>query len=56
MSYHGSTEGIANKSPSENVGGEMPEFRTLIQETINEQFRRLIVPLTRWMEELVRLV
>ena len=37
MSNHGSTEEIANRSSSENVEGEIPEFQTLTQEVVNEQ-------------------
>ena len=37
MSNHGSTEEIANRSSSENFGGEIPEFQTLTQEAVNEQ-------------------
>ena len=56
MSYHDSTEEIANRSSSENVEGEILKFQTLTQEAVNEQIRGLIAPLTRQLEELTRLV
>ena len=56
MSNHGSTEEIANRSSSENVEGEVSDFQSLTQETVNEQFRGFIAPLTRQLEELTRLV
>ena len=56
MSNHGSSEEIANRSASENVGREVPEFQTLTQEAVNEQIRGFIGPLTRQLEELTRLV
>ena len=40
-SNYGSTEEIANRSSSENVQGEVPEFQTLTQEAVNEQIRGL---------------
>ena len=55
MSNHGSTEEIANRSSSENVGGEVPKFQILTQEAVNEQIRGFIAPLTRPPEELTRL-
>ena len=39
MSNHGTTEEIAIRSSSENVEGEVSEFQTLTQETVNEQIR-----------------
>ena len=57
MSNHGSTEEIANRSSSENVEGEeVSELQSLTQETVNEQIRGFIAPLTRQLEELTRLV
>ena len=56
MTNHGSTEEIANRRSSENVGREVPEFQTLIQEPVNEQIRGFIAPLTHQLEELTRLV
>ena len=56
MSNHDSTEEMANRSSPENVKGEVPESQTLTQETVNEQIRRFIAPLTRQLEELTRLV
>ena len=52
----GSTEEIADRSSSENAEGEVPEFQTLTQEAVNEQIRGFIVPLTRQLEALTRLV
>ena len=51
MSNHGSTE-----EASENVEGEVPEFQKLTLEAVNEQIRGFIAPLTRQLEELIRLV
>ena len=56
MSNHGSTEETSNRSLSENVEGEVPEFQTLTQEVVNEQIRGFIAPLTRQPDELTRLV
>ena len=56
MSNHGSTEEIANRSSSENIEGEIPEFQTLTQEVVNEHIRGFFDPLTRQIEELTRLV
>ena len=42
MSNHGSTEEIANRSSSEKVEGEVPEFQTLTQEVVNEQIKGFI--------------
>ena len=56
MSNHGSTEEIGDRSSSENVEGEVPEFQTLTQEAVNEQIRGFIAPLTRQLEELTWLV
>ena len=56
LSNHGITEKIDNRSSSENVEGEVPEFQTLTQEPVNEQIRGFIAPLTRQLEELTRLV
>ena len=56
LSHYGSTEEIANRSSSENVEGELPEFQTLTKEAFNEQTRRFFAPLTRQLEELSRLV
>ena len=56
MSHHGITEEIANRSSSENVEGEIPEFQTLTQEAVNEQIRGFIAPLIRQLEEFIRLV
>ena len=56
MSNHGSTEEIENRSSLENASREVPEFQTLTQETVNEQIRGFIAPLTRQLEELTRLV
>ena len=56
MSHHGSTEEIANRSLSENVGRERPEIQTLTQEAVNGQIRGFIAPLTRQLEELTWLV
>ena len=36
MSNHGSTEEIANRSSSENVKGEIPDFQTLTQDAVNK--------------------
>ena len=52
MSYHGSTEEIANKISSENGEGENPEIQTLTQEAVSEQIRGFIAPLTRQIEVL----
>ena len=56
MSNHGSTEEIANRNSSQNVKGDVPEFRTLTQEAVNEQIRVFMAPLTRQLEELTWLV
>ena len=56
MSNNGSTEESANRSSSENVEGEVPEFQTLTKEAVNEQIRGFFGPLTRQLEELTRLV
>ena len=57
LSNHGCTEELAaNRSLSENVEGEVPEFQTLTQEAVNEQIRGFIAPLIRQLEELTRLV
>ena len=56
MSNHGSNEEIANRSSSEHVAGEIPEFQTLTQEAVKEKMRGFIAPLTRQLEELSRLV
>ena len=56
MSHHSSTEKVANRSASENVEGEFPEFQTLTQEAVSEQIRGFIAPLTCQLEELTRLV
>ena len=56
MSHHGTTEEIANRSSSENVEGGIPEFQTFTQEAVNEHIRGFIAPLTRQLEELIRLV
>ena len=46
MSNHGSTEEINNRSSSKNVEEEVVEFQTLTQETVSEQIRGFIAPLT----------
>ena len=51
-----STEEMANRSSSENVKREIPEFQRLTQEAVNEQIRGFIAPLTRQLGELTRLV
>ena len=56
MSNRGSTEEIANRSSSENIEGEIPEFQALSQEAVNEQVNEFIAPLTHQLEELPRLV
>ena len=56
MNQHGSSEDIANRSSSENVGGKIPEFQTLTQKAVNEQIRGFIARLIRQLEELIRLV
>ena len=56
MRNHASTEEIAHRSSSENVGGEIPEVQTLTQEAVSEQIRGFIAGLTRQLEELIRLV
>ena len=56
MCNHGSTEEISNKSSSAKVERETRDFQTLTQEAVNEQNRWLIVPPTRQLEELTRLV
>ena len=56
MSNCGSTEEIANRSSSENVGQEVPEFLTLTQEAANEQIRGFIAPLSHQLAELTRLL
>ena len=56
MSNHGSTEELANRSLSENVEGEFPEFQMLTHESANEQNRGSIAPSTRQVVELTRLV
>ena len=56
LSNHSDTEEIDNRCSSENVEGEVPEFQMLTQETLIEQIRGFIAPLTRQLEELTRLV
>ena len=56
MSNHGSTEKIANRSLSESVGGEIPEFKTLTKKAVNEQISGFIAPVTHQLEKLTRLV
>ena len=56
MSDHGSTEGNVTGISSENVEREVSEIQTLSQETVDEQIRGFLAPLTRQIEELTRLV
>ena len=56
MRNHGNTEEIVDRSSSENVAREVPEFQTWTQEAVNEQIRGFIAPLTLQLENLTRLV
>ena len=56
MSNHSNTEEIGKKSSWENVEGVVSEFARLTQEAVNKQIGRFIAPLTRQIEELIRLV
>ena len=56
LNNHGSTEEDSNKSSLAKVERETREIQMLTQEAVNEQNRGLIVPPTRQLEELTRLV
>ena len=55
LGNHGRKEEISNRSSSENVEGEIPEFQTMTQQAVNEQIRGFITPVNRQLE-LTRLV
>ena len=55
MSENGSMGEKVTKSSSENVEGEVSEIQKLTQESVNEQIKGFIAPLTRQLEELTRL-
>ena len=54
LNNNGTTEEIANRSSKENVDQQVPEFRTLTQEAVNEHVRGFIAHLARQLEELAR--
>ena len=56
MSENGSSEENVTGNSSENVEGEVSEIHTLTQEAVSEQIEGFVVPLTRQLEELTRLV
>ena len=59
MSENGYIEDNRVDESSENTEEEVPEFRVLTQEVVNEQVRSfglIAPPLTRQLEELTRLV
>ncbi len=56
MSDNGSIEENISTNSSKNVKGENYEIQILTQEAVNEQIGCFIVPLTRQLEELTRLV
>ena len=56
MNENGRIEQNIAGNSSENVEGEGPEIHTLTQEVVNEQIKGFIVPLTRQLEDLTRLV
>ena len=53
---NGSIENDRMDNPSENIGEDLPEDRLLTHEAVNEQMKKFIVPLTRQLKELTRLV
>ena len=56
MSENGSIEENITGTSSENVKGEVSKIHTLTQKAVNDQFKGFIAPLTRQLEELIRLV
>ena len=56
MSENGDVEENRSSTSSEKVEEEIPEIHTFTQEAVKEQIKGFISPLTRQVEEMIKLV